>query len=231
MQGDRIMRVCATAAGAIMAALLGGCSVGSGLPDIPMLTGSSADGGSPPAATAAVSTAEQPPVPERNPKKKKQAAPARTATATAANQAPPAAAKASESDSGFSLASLTQLNIFGGDGISAPESVHSGASPIATYTYIAQQVHSCWLTPGAPKLPNHGFHADVSPKDANTAKIILYEKGPDKKRGTQVFKIVIGGSGGGSVITSDNYRLDARLDAAFKADLARWAKGDSNCRG
>ena len=226
------MRAVASVAGLVIAASLGACAQGAGLPDMGLLGGMSADANetaatAPQTETAAVNPADMPPLPSRNPKKR-QATPNRTLTA--ANQPPPASERR-EPETGFSLSSLAQMNILTAGTPAAPDSIQSEASPVATYTLIAQQIHACWLTPGAPKLPNHGFHADVSPQDASTARIIIFEKGPDKKRGVQVFKITISGSGGGSVVTSENHRLDTKLDGAFKADLVRWARGDSSCKG
>ncbi len=214
------MRAFARAASFVIAAALGGCAQGIGLPDMPMLGGAFGDtdgrGGAAPAMqTAAVASVEIPPLPERNPRK-------RLAAATQTDKS---------ADSGFSLASLAQMNILTAGAPVVSGSVHSDQSPVAAYTLIAQQIHACWLTPGAPKLPDHGFHASVSPGDDSAAKIVLYKKGPDRRRGVMVYRISIGESGGGSVITSENRHLDAKLDAAFKADLARWARGDNRCKG
>jgi hypothetical protein len=32
-------------------------------------------------------------------------------------------------------------------------------------------------------------------------------------------------------VQSENRRLDKALDVAFKADLARWSKGNQGCKG
>jgi hypothetical protein len=215
------MRAFACAAGFVMAAALGGCAQGISLPDMPMFGAASADALGEGAAVpqiqmATFNPADMPPLPERNPGKRP------AAVANTANK---------KTGGGFSLASLAQMNLLTAGSPVVPDSVHWGASPVAAYTLIAQQIHACWLTPGAPKLPNHGFHADVSPKDGSTAKIVLYEKGPDRKRGLLAYKITIGESSGGSLVTSENRRLDAKLEAVFKADLARWAKGDLHCKG
>lgn len=218
------MRAFARAAGFVVAVALGGCAEGIGLPDMPMLSGASGNAGGTvyaaaqgPAVVAALG--DLPPLPERNPVKRR----------VATSQGGRAANKAESSS--FSLSSLAKMNILAAGAPVTPDTVHSESSPVAAYTLIAQQIHACWLTPGASKLPNHGFHASVSPKDGSTAKIVLYKKGPDKRRGVLVFRIAIGESGGGSVITSHNRRLDAKLADAFKADLARWAKGDDRCKG
>lgn len=222
-----------------LTAFLGACAQSSGLPSIGLFDGGPepAEATTPPAAAAAPAQvvagkpAKGAPVVSRNTKKEP---PAKGGTAVAAAKAPPAppaekpAAKETE-DSGLSLGNMAQMTLFTG---SAPDSAQVNTPPVATYTMLAQQIHACWFTPGKPQLTNHGFHAEVSPSGSGDAKIIIYEKAPDNKRGLQVFRITISSSGNStSVISSENRRLDAKLDAAFKADLARWANGDERCRG
>lgn len=217
-------------------ASLGACAQSTSMPDIGLFGGGPEPTAAPaPAAPPKQVVAEKPaanaPAASRNAKK---AAPAKGSTAVAAAKAPAApantAAKEQESSgSGLSFGSLSQMTLFTGS--TTPDSVETRAAPVATYSMLAQRIHACWFTPGKPQLTNHGFHAEVAPNGSGDAKIIIYEKGPDNKRGIQVFRITISGSGSSSsVVSSENRRLDAKLDAAFKADLARWAKGDDRCK-
>lgn len=146
------------------------------------------------------------------------------APAAAANQPAPTAETSAEKESTGSILG----NVFSNS--ASDSSAETRGTPVEAYSMLAQQIHACWLKPGAPILPNHGLHAEVTPNDPDTAKIIIYEKAPDNKRGLQVFRIIINGGSGGSTITSENRRLDAKLDNAFKGDLSRWAKGDTSCR-
>jgi hypothetical protein len=158
--------------------------------------------------------------------KKAQSPKSQPSSTVAANQPAPAAEKPAEKENTGSI--LGNMSVFSS---SEPDAaVQTKGSPVETYSMLAQQIHACWLKPGAPMLPNHGLHAEVTPNEPDTAKIIIFEKAPDNKRGLQVFRITINGGSGGSTITSENRRLDAKLDGAFKGDLTRWAKGDTSCK-
>ncbi|MEJ2123295.1 MAG: hypothetical protein P8Y67_11675 [Alphaproteobacteria bacterium] len=123
---------------------------------------------------------------------------------------------------------LAQMNPFKAGSAVVSDTVETSLSPTAAYTLLAQRIHSCWLTPAAPKLPNHGFHAEVAPNSEH-AKIIIYKKTANNKRGLQVYRIIIN-SGMTSSVFAENRRLDAKMDASFKRDIARWLKGDSSCK-
>lgn len=213
-----------TAGVVLFVAALGGCAQGAGLMNLPLLqSGGGADQTAsaepaPSAATAAVTDGKGgPPLPERNARRVAQAQAARPAEA--------------RQSGGLSLSALTDVKI-----LSAPATVSDSSEwegrPVAVYSQLAQQIRSCWLTPGASKLPGHGFHADVAAGDPSEAKIILYEKAPDGKRGLQAYRLVIEGRGSSnSFVKAENRKVDAKLDQSFKADLARWAGGRRECKG
>lgn len=227
--GGIVMRVFTGVFGLVMVSMLGGCAGSVGMPSMGLWGDAADDASATQQAAAAPAPAVIPPVPSRNPKKPKTAASSRTqlaGAAPAAQKSPTPQTEAEEKPQSF----LALMNPFGGgDTPGASGNAQSDASPTATYTMLAQQIHACWLTPGAPKLPNHGFHAEVAPGGQGNAKIIIYEKAADGRRGTPVFRISITG-GSTSAITSENYRLDAKLDATFKSDIARWVKGDNGCK-
>jgi hypothetical protein len=216
----------------IIAASLAACAQNTGISDIG-LWGSSSDE----AATAsqtelqAFNATETPPMPSRNPKKRV-ATPARTVVAAKEKTEAPATERKEEPENGgFTLASLAQMTFLSDSAPAESDTVKTATSPVASYTVLAQRIRECWLAPGTSLSANHGFHADVKPGDDGAAKIIIYEKGADKKRGVSAYKIIIGSSASGSVVTTENHRLDAKLDQAFKTDLARWTKGDTACKG
>lgn len=103
-------------------------------------------------------------------------------------------------------------------------------SPVGVYTVLARQIHSCWLNPAAPKLDNHGLHADVAAGNADKATIIVYQKNEEGRRGSQVFRIEIHSDLSGSSVEAKNRKLDKTQDFAFREDIARWSRGDQQCR-
>lgn len=221
----------------LIAASLSGCAQSAGLGNLSLL------GGGEPAAEAlpagegqivALAPGDIPPVPPRRPGKrpaKTQLAEANTgstsAAATSAEGAQPPA-KPEGGDTGFSLASLGEaFKAKEGEG---PDSILVEQPPVEAYSLIAARIKYCWLNPSTPRLPNHGFHAEIAPGEAQEAKIIVYQKAEDGRRGTSVVKVNIAAESSGSLISTQNSRLDAASTAAFKADLARWAKGDDRCK-
>jgi hypothetical protein len=133
-----------------------------------------------------------------------------------------------QKQAGLTLPRLSDVKLFTASAY-APDSAQWDMPPVDVYSQLAQRIHACWFTPGAPKLPDYGFHADVEPGDEGDAKIIIYKKDPEGKRGLQAFRIVISGGPTGSTVRAENKRLDSKLEQSFKLDLARWAKGKPDC--
>ncbi len=216
------MHSIAKLAGLALLASLSACAQTSGLSQLKLLGGS--DDEKLPAATQseAVEVANAPPLPVREERRRKSADAARLAAVTGDDGK-------KNQQSGFSLPSLASTKLFTASAY-APDSVEWEQSPISVYTVLAQRIRACWLKPGAPKLANHGFHAEVAPGGSN-AMIVIYQKDPDGKRGLVAFRIQISGGESSSTVKGDNRRLDSKLDDAFKADLAGWAKGKPDCSG
>jgi hypothetical protein len=226
----------------LVTALLAGCASSSGLGGLALLgEGTQAAQASPDGQVqvATLSPGETPPLPTRRPGKRPRASTA-TAKANAAPPQPsptPEAAPKSEG-SGFSLASLGQIDLFSSTATpekaaepeSGPDSILVSQPPVAAYSVLAQRIKYCWLNPTSPRLPNHGFHAEMAPGEIKEAKMVVYEKAPDGRRGTSVFKIDITAETDGALVSSHNVRLEKATEAGFKADLARWAKGDERCK-
>lgn len=192
----------------LLIAILGGCSQNAGLQQFSQLLPGTGDEAVADADIAEEETAGGPPLPVRNAR--------RAGSADETKQA------------GLSLPNLADVKIFTASAY-APDTTQWDGRPVPVYTRLAQQIRTCWLTPGAPKLPDHGFHAEAGAGDADEAKIILYKKAEDGRRGLQAFSLTIDGKLTGSTVRAQNRKLDKKLDQAFKSDLVRWSKGDQSC--
>ena len=228
------MRAVASLSGLVLFTALSGCASMSGLPDVSLFNSGNAEttAASKPEAAPAVEIAAAPPLPARNVRKRQVKKPGTQLASGPRPKAdkPQEEKPKEEQQASLALPGLPDVKLFTAAGY-APDSVSWDGAPVAVYTQLAQQIRACWLTPGKSKLTNHGFHAEVSPNDSSNAKIIIYEKDPQGKRGVQAFRINISGGSSSSTVQSENRRLDKTLDVAFKADLARWSKGDQGCKG
>jgi hypothetical protein len=197
-------------------AALSGCAQSAGLLNLSVLQPSEEGTPSPSTDTpASVENSKGLPLPERSARRVAQARPA---------------APAEPKQGGLSLAALADVKILTAS-TDAADTSEWEARPVVVYTQLAQQIRSCWLKPGASKLPGHGFHAEVGAGDPDQAKIILYEKAPDGKRGLQAFRLLIDGRSSGAIVKAENRKLDKKLDQTFKTDLVRWAQGKRECSG
>lgn len=200
----------------LLVAALSGCAQSSGLLNLSMLQSGDANTPPPVADTIApVENSSRPPLPERSARRVAQARPV---------------APAEPKQGGLSLAALADVKILTAS-TDAADTSEWEARPVVVYTQLAQQIRSCWLKPGASKLPGHGFHAEVGAGDPDQAKIVLYEKAPDGKRGLQAFRLLIDGRFSGAIVKAENHKLDKKLDQTFKTDLVRWAQGNRECSG
>ena len=222
----------------VITAMLAGCAASSGLG----VLGEAGPDGAAPAPDAqvqltALPPGETPPLPSRRPGKRPKTA---AAPVTVAAVARPVEAPKPESSGGFSLASLGE-GLFASTPASAekaeaqepesgPDTVHLAQAPVGAYSLLAQRIKYCWLNVTSPRLPNHGFHAELAPGEIREAKMVVYEKNAEGRRGTSVFKVAITGDADGSTVSSQNVRLEKATEAGFKADLARWANGDDRCK-
>lgn len=199
----------------LLIALLGGCSQNAGLQQFSQLLPGVGE-----ETAAETDSAEEedvgggPPLPERNAR--------RTDVAEAASSG-------ETRQAGLTLPNLSDVKLFTASAY-APDTTQWDERPVLVYTRLAQQIRACWLTPVAPKLPDHGFHAEVGAGDPDEAKIILYKKAQDGRRGLQAFSLTIDGKLTGSTVRAQNRKLDKKLDQAFKSDLARWSRGDQSCK-
>src|SRR5690606_24726270 len=89
-------------------------------------------------------------------------------------------------------------------------------NPVGVYTVLARQIHSCWLNPAAPKLDNHGLHAEVASGNADKATIVVYQKNEEGRRGSHVFRIDIHGEFSGSSVEAKNRKLEKKQDFSFR---------------
>jgi len=186
---------------------LAGCAQNAGLPGLGLLPSGEAA-----TADATEAAGGHPPLPVRNTERRAQGAGGERESGTAGL-----------------LASLPNVELLTASTY-APDRTQWDDQPVAVYTRLAKKIRGCWLSPTAPKLENHAFHAEVGTSDAKTAKIIIYKKANDGQRGLQAFRIQIDSELTGSIVKAENRRLDKDLEQTFKADLARWSKGDASCR-
>jgi hypothetical protein len=221
------MRAVASLSGLALLAALSACAPMPGLPDMSLLGGGNAEttAASAPEAVGVEVAGPPPPLPARDVRKRR----AKPGTRLASGSRPIDDKPKEEKQAAAALPDLPDVKLFAAAAY-APDSVNWDGAPVAVYTQLAQQIRACWLAPATTKLTKHGFHAEVAP-DSSNAKIIIFEKDPEGKRGVQAFRINITGGGGGSTVQSENRRLDKAMDVAFKADMARWSKGDQGCKG
>ena len=226
------MRAVASLSGLALLAALSACAPMSVLPDMSLFGGGNAEttAATGPDAASVEAAAAAPPLPTRDVRKRRVKPGRQLASGPRPKEEKPSEEKPTEEkQASLGLPGLPDVKLFA-NAAYAPDSVNWDGAPVAVYTQLAQQIRACWLAPATTKLTKHGFHAEVSP-DSSNAKIVIYEKDPQGKRGVQAFRINISGGGGGSSVQSENRRLDKTLDVAFKADLARWSKGNQGCKG
>ncbi len=227
MISGEIMRAFAGLTGLVIVGMLGGCASSLNMPTLD--TGLFSESGDATGAedVASAPPSVPPPLPVRNPKMPRIAS-ARQSQMAANRQNFDASSGAEQAGKKKTGTFLSQMNPFKVGTPIVSDRVDTDLSTTAAYTVLAQQIHACWLTPSAPKLPQHGFHAEVAPNSQH-AKIVLYKKTADNKRGLQVYRIIID-SGMTSSITAYNHKLSAKMDTDFKRDIARWIKGDTRCK-
>lgn len=207
------MRAIANCIGALLIAGLSACAQSSDLPQIGLLGGNEQPKPEAVASTEGVEVPGGPPVPARNERLRKAVAQAEAGE---------------KKQAGLSLPRLSDVKLFTQTAY-APDNVQWDQAPVQVYSQLAQQVRACWFTPGAPKLTNHGFFATVADGNANEATIIIYQKDPAGGRGVQAYRILISGNSSSSSVKTENRRIDSKLDQTFKNDIARWAKGKTEC--
>ncbi|MEZ5849286.1 MAG: hypothetical protein R3D68_01380 [Hyphomicrobiaceae bacterium] len=112
------------------------------------------------------------------------------------------------------------------------ERIDRPQSPIDSYSTIARAALNCWFGPSGSLKRSHVFHAEAPPPDSGKgAEIVIYQRDPTggAPRALRAFRIVIARSGEGSSIQTESYRMDERVAADMKADVIRWAQGQTAC--
>ncbi len=216
---DRFYKLC----GFVLIAALSGCAQNLSVPQFSVFGGGNDSDGIETASLGEDGTAEPgsgdgPPLPVRNLVRKTDGD---TQTASSSDNG-------ETQQAGLALPNLSDVKLFTATAY-APKITQWDDPPITVYTQLAQQIRACWFKPAAPKLTNHGFHADVAP-GSTSATIIIYQKDPNGKRGLQAFRISIDSNLTGSTVTAQNRRLDKPLDVSFRGDLASWASGGRDCK-
>ncbi len=129
----------------------------------------------------------------------------------------------------LSLPSLASAEIFTAASAEPSAITQWREKPVGVYTILAKQIYACWLNAAAPKLEDHGLHAEVGAGGTEDATIIIYKKDNNGKRGLQALRIEIQPSISGSTVEAKNRRLDKSQELGFRSDLARWSEGSQEC--
>lgn len=104
-------------------------------------------------------------------------------------------------------------------------------TPASLYIQVGRGAKACWFLPGKP-LANGSylFTADVRPESkGGDAVIVIYERTPGGERGLKAFAIAMARSGETSTVSTENYRIAEPLGAHMRADVERWAAGETGC--
>lgn len=140
-------------------------------------------------------------------------------------------AEAGQSDGGglFSIPELPDVEVLATASAEPSRITKWKENPVGVYTVLARQIYSCWLNAQAPKLKNHGLHAEVAAGNADKAVILIYKKNKQGRRDLNVFRIEIHGEFSGSSVEAKNRKLNKKQDFAFREDIARWSGGGKQC--
>jgi len=103
-------------------------------------------------------------------------------------------------------------------------------SPSEVYTRIASQIHACWLGGEKPLLPDYRFFAEA-PSGNGEARIVLHQKtGDESKRGRLAYAIKMKPVSGGTLISTDSYRIDSvEQQGEMQRAVVMWAHGSADC--
>ena len=115
-------------------------------------------------------------------------------------------------------------------GISAP------GKPVEVYVRLARLAKQCWFLSPAPLQQGYVFAADVSPEArGGTASISIFEHnavtetGIAGQRGLKAYGISLTPDGDKTAIGIENGRLPETFDRSMRADIGRWAAGETSC--
>ena len=111
-------------------------------------------------------------------------------------------------------------------------SVSLAEPPVEVYSRIAKHALHCWFGLQGSLKRTHIFHADVAPPEAGGgAEITISERDPAAQtpRNFRAYRIQIAAAGGGSSLTTENYRMPQPTAEAMGADIGRWVQGKEGC--
>lgn len=112
------------------------------------------------------------------------------------------------------------------------ERIDRPESPVESYTLIARGALTCWFGVKGSLKRSHVFHAEAPPPETGKgAEIVIYQRDPtgNAPRALRAFRIAIARSGEGSSIQTESYRMSERVAGDMKADVIRWAQGQTTC--
>lgn len=117
-------------------------------------------------------------------------------------------------------------------GVGGGEPSHIDATPSEVYSRIARGANRCWFGPRGSLSASHVFYAEVDPiAQGGKAEISVQERdvGEATPWGRKAFKIGLTPEGERTLIRVENVRLPAAAGEAMRADVFKWATGDTEC--
>lgn len=126
-----------------------------------------------------------------------------------------------------SLASATDFLTTG----TAAKGIAIDATPVDTYTRIANSANHCWFKDGTPLTTGYSFHASTA-ADRSEAVIAIHETEQNGTRGLKAFVVKMSELPANRTdLVTENFRLQPELGALLSSDIERWAKGEASCDG
>lgn len=103
--------------------------------------------------------------------------------------------------------------------------------PVDVYTRLARTIKTCWFRPGGLMHQGYKFAAEVAPTEkGGKAAIEIFVATPDGERGLRAFAVDMVPSGEtGTRLTSSSPRFPGPAGQQMRADVDRWAGGETAC--
>ena len=110
--------------------------------------------------------------------------------------------------------------------------------PVDVYVRLARLAKSCWFTPPAPLGRGYVFTADVSPEaQGGAGSILIFQRDAALaalppaagERGQKAFAVSLTPAGEGTAIGVENAKIPEPFAGRMRADVERWAAGETSC--
>jgi hypothetical protein len=121
--------------------------------------------------------------------------------------------------------SLADEEATGSDVNARPTNVSvTKSNPLEAYIAVGGTIKRCWFNATGPLLPNHVYHADVSP-GGSKVEITLHQRAELGRAGPTTYIIDFRQSGPSTLITAENRKMPPQVAAKLQYDLNRWQRG------